>query len=149
MAVSIAAAYPDRCCGVITEAAQTFVEDRTLEGIRAAKEKFAASDQLDRLEKYHGNRAQWVLDAWVNTWLSPEFAQWSLDEDLPLVRSPILAIHGSEDEYGTTKHPARIMSLAAAPVTFECLSGCGHAPHREQEQAVLNAIKAFIGKLSG
>ena len=49
MAVSIAAAYQDRCCGVITESAQAFVEDRTLEGILAAKQGFTAPNQLDRL----------------------------------------------------------------------------------------------------
>jgi pimeloyl-ACP methyl ester carboxylesterase len=147
MALSIGAAYPDRCCSVITESAQAFVEDRTLEGIKEAKKQFAIPNQIDRLKKYHGDKAQWVLDAWVNTWLSAEFALWSLDEDLAFVRGPVLAIHGEQDEYGTTRHPERIISLAAGSATFVKLPDCGHVPHREEEHTVLNAVRAFLGAL--
>jgi pimeloyl-ACP methyl ester carboxylesterase len=102
---------------------------------------------LDRLKKYHGDKAQWVLDAWVSTWLSPEFALWNLDEDLAFVRGQVLAIHGEQDEYGTTRHPERIISLAAGSATFVKLPDCGHVPHREEEHTVLNAVRAFLGAL--
>jgi len=137
MAVSIAAAHPDRCSGVITESAQAFVEDRTLDGIRTAKTNFASPGQLDRLRKYHGDKASWVLAAWTETWLSPEFANWNLDGELCKVRCPLLAIHGDQDEFGSIKHPKRIASLAGNLAIYKCLAGCGHVPHREQEQAVL------------
>lgn len=144
MAVSIAAAYPDRCVGLITESAQAFVEERTREGIRVAQAQFAAPDQMARLEKYHGNKAQWVLDAWVSTWLSPAFVPWCLDDALLAVRCPVLAIHGLEDEYGSTAQPERIVTLAGAPATLKLLPRCGHVPHREQEAAVLDAVSAFL-----
>lgn len=144
MAVSIAGAFPARCLAVITEAAQAFVEDRTLAGIRAAKKSFSNADQFDRLRKYHGDKAQWVLDAWINTWLSPSFAQWNLDSELRSARCPILTIHGDQDEFGTLRHPQRIMDIAPGPVVLECLQGCGHVPHREQEQPVLEAVAAFV-----
>ncbi|WP_321848104.1 alpha/beta hydrolase [Pseudomonas paraveronii] len=144
MAVSIARAYPDQCQAIITESAQSFVEDRTLDGILVARDSFSDPSQMKRLEKHHGSKAKWVLDAWVNTWHLPEFSQWCLDEDLPLVRCPILAIHGENDEYGSSRHPKRIVALAEVPVRFECLSKCGHVPHREQEKEVLDAIRSFI-----
>jgi pimeloyl-ACP methyl ester carboxylesterase len=148
MAVSIAAAYPDRCVGLITESAQAFVEERTREGIRIAQAQFAAPDQMARLEKYHGDNAQWVLDAWVDTWLSPAFAHWSLDGELPRVRCPVLAIHGTEDEYGSTAQPERIVALAGASAKLALLPRCGHVPHREQEAAVLEAAQGFIATLA-
>lgn len=147
MAASIAAAYPDRCVGLITESAQAFVEERTREGIRAAQAQFAEAGQMGRLEKYHGDKAQWVLDAWVNTWLSPAFAQWCLDDALLAVRCPVLAIHGMEDEYGSTAQPERIVTLAGAPARLALLPRCGHVPHREQEAAVLDAVSTFVAAL--
>ncbi|MCR2726207.1 alpha/beta hydrolase, partial [Salmonella enterica] len=74
MGICCAAAHPDDCRALITESAQTFAEDRTLDGIRAAQRNFAEPGQLDRLKKYHGDKAAWVLSAWVDTWLSPAFA---------------------------------------------------------------------------
>lgn len=144
MAVSIAAAFPQRCIGVITESAQEFVEDRTLEGIRAASEQFKDPAQLDRLKRYHGDKAQWVLDAWVKTWQSPEFANWNLDAALPRVTSPLLAIHGENDEYGSMLHPEKLVALAGGPAAILRLPGCGHVPHREREDAVLDAVRAFV-----
>ena len=54
--------------------------------------------------RYHGGKTQWVLDA-DRDWLGPAFADWSLADTLPSVRCPLLAIHGSEDEYGSDVHP--------------------------------------------
>src|SRR3546814_17573834 len=62
---------------LITESAQMYAEEHTLAGIRQAKAAFAQPGQLDRLKKYHGEKAAWVLSAWIDTWLSPGFADWS------------------------------------------------------------------------
>ena len=77
MAVVAAGAYPAGCRALVTVSAQAFVEDRTLEGIRAAKADFTQSGQIERLRKYHGHKAEWVLNAWTETWLSPAF--WRLE----------------------------------------------------------------------
>jgi len=144
MAIAIAGVWSDRCCALITESAQTFVEARTLQGIRAAKLAFAGPEQLLRLKKYHGQKAQWVLDAWVNTWLSPAFASWNLDAEIPRIQCPVLAIHGLEDAYGSVAHPQKIATLAIVPVTLECIPACGHVPHREHSETTLNAIAQFL-----
>jgi len=144
MGIAIAAAYPERCRALVTVAAQAFVEERTRAGIRAARRTFAAPGHMQRLEKYHGDKACWVLDAWVNTWLSPAFADWNLDQPLARVACPILAIHGLDDEYGSVAHPQRIAAQAGAAVTLECIPACGHLPHREQTAVTLAAIAHFL-----
>jgi pimeloyl-ACP methyl ester carboxylesterase len=149
MAVGVAGAFPTRCHALVTESAQAFAEDRTLQGIRDAKQAFAQPGQLDCLRKYHGDKAEWVLNAWTNTWLSADFASWSLDADLPRVRCPVLVIHGDTDEYGSVRHPQRIGSLTSGPARVEILPDCGHVPHREQEGVVLNMIRAFVEQGSG
>lgn len=146
MAVAIAAAYPQACAGVITESAQQFVEDRTLAGIREAGEQFRDPAQLERLKRYHGDKAQWVLDAWVHTWQSAEFADWNLDDTLPRVQAPFLAIHGENDEYGSMRHPEKFVALAGGPSRMLALAGCGHVPHRENEAVVLEAVQSFLAR---
>ncbi len=143
MAIATAARWPERCVAVVTESAQSYVEDRTRAGLLAARAEFARPGQLERLERYHGRKARWVLDAWIETWLSPAFADWSLDDDLRSVRCPVLAIHGDEDEYGSVEHPERIARLTQGPVRAVILKGCGHVPHREQPARVLTEVTRF------
>ncbi|MEN4921022.1 alpha/beta hydrolase [Achromobacter spanius] len=142
MAIACAAAHHDACQALITESAQVYAEERTLEGIRQAKVSFAQPGQLDRLKKYHGDKAAWVLSAWIDTWLSPGFADWTLDAQLAQVRCPALALHGDNDEYGSTEHARRIARLAGAqPVIF---ADCGHVPHRESPEKVLETVSGWL-----
>ncbi|MBR8207762.1 alpha/beta fold hydrolase [Burkholderia cenocepacia] len=144
MAVGCAAAHPARCRGLVTVAAQAFVEERTLAGIREAGRQFDEPGQLDRLARYHGDKAEWVLRAWVDTWLSPAFRDWSLDDDLPRVQCATLAIHGEDDEYGSDLHPKRIAAGVAGPASFLLLARCGHMPHRERTDDVLAAAATLL-----
>ncbi|GGE73639.1 hydrolase [Streptosporangium jomthongense] len=144
MAAVCAATFPDDCVALITEAAQAFVEDRTVQGIRNAGQVFAEEGQLDRLKKYHGAKADWVLRAWTDTWLSEDFQHWTMNETLARVTCPVLAIHGEDDEYGSEAHPERYTSLPAGPCVMELLRECGHVPHREKPEVVTGVIREFI-----
>ena len=144
MAVAAAAAYPDATEAVITVAAQAFVEDRTIAGIREAEAAFGAPGQMERLARYHGEKARWVLDAWTKTWLSPEFAGWTIDDDLSSLRCPVLAIHGDHDEYGTRRHPEKIATLAPVYGQAAIIGDCGHTPHREKPENVLRVVRALL-----
>jgi pimeloyl-ACP methyl ester carboxylesterase len=148
MAVATAARWPDLCVGVVTESAQAFVEDVTLAGIRAAEVAFQAPDQMARLTRYHGDKAPWVLDAWVGTWTSAAFADWSLDEALRRVTCPLLALHGDRDEYGSPRHPERIARLAGGRSERLLLQDTGHVPHRERPDEVLGAVARFLAPLA-
>jgi pimeloyl-ACP methyl ester carboxylesterase len=144
IAVHCAGRYPEACQAVITESAQAFVEERTLNGIRDARKAFARSANVARLERYHGDKAQWVLDAWIDTWLSLEFSDWSLEEVLTQVRSPLLAIHGDQDEYGSVHNPEFICQHAGGQSTLKVLPGLRHVPHREDEGAVVELVAQFL-----
>ncbi|MBP7243149.1 alpha/beta hydrolase [Amaricoccus sp.] len=148
MAVAVATAFPGACAAVITQAAQAFAEDRTLAGIRDAMVQFADPDQMARLARYHGDKAQWVFDAWTETWLAPDFADWTLDALLEEVRCPILAIHGDRDEYGSRAHPERIAAGAGGPVTPLLLENCGHLPHREYPAPVIAAVQSLLATVT-
>ncbi len=144
MAITIAATHSQDCQAVITEAAQAFVEERTLIGIRTAKASFAAPEQFAKLTKLHGDKAQWVLDAWTEVWLSPDFRTWSLDIFLPQVHCPVLAIHGEKDEYGSEAFPRRIVERVSGQSVLAIIPECGHVPHREKQAEVLGLIARFV-----
>jgi pimeloyl-ACP methyl ester carboxylesterase len=148
MAVHCAARHPSRCTALVTESAQAFVEDRTLAGLRIAQAAFAAPGQLERLARHHGDKARWVLDAWLDTWLSPAFRSWSLEDVLPHVRCPVLVLHGADDEYGSRRHPEMIAALVAGPAALEVMPDTRHVPHREREAAVIERIGSFLAGCS-
>ena len=146
MAVNIAAQRPDACTALVTIAAQAFVEDRTIAGLHAARASFAEPGALERLARYHGDKAAWVLSAWLDTWLDPAFADWSLDDVLPQVRCPALVLHGELDEYGSAAHPQRIARGIGARATMQLLAGLGHVPQRERPDEVVARVAAFLAR---
>lgn len=149
MAANIAARHPEACEALVTVSAQAFVEERTVAGIERAKRQFEGPAQFARLSRYHGDKAPWVLDAWTGTWLSPAFADWSLFEVLPQVACPVLAVHGESDEYGSHRFPESIAERTSGPASALILENCGHIPHREQPEVLLDAVGAFLADLYG
>ena len=147
MAVNIAAIHADACVGLVTLGTQAFVEARTLEGIRSARAYFEGPGGMRRLEALHGDKAGWVLDAWTEVWLSPEFAEWNLFDVLPRVRCPLLAIHGNRDEYGSGAFPAELAARAGGPAQAQILADSGHVPHREKEDEVVALVAGFLADL--
>lgn len=147
MSVAIAAHYPLQCKGLITIAAQYEVEEQTLEGIRNAKAGFQQAGQLERLEKYHVQKAQWVLDAWTETWLSPAFRQWNLSIVLVKVICPSLIVHGELDEYGSLAQPQQLFD-GIEQAELQILEGLHHLPHKEQPELVLSIITEFLQDLA-
>lgn len=144
MAAHCAAALPAACRALVTESAQAFVEDRTLQGLREARRSFQEPGMLERLERYHGGKARWVLDAWLETWLDPDFGDWTIAPALQAVSCPALVIHGDRDEYGSVEHPRRIAGAIASGARTEILPGCGHVPHREREPAFISLVAGFL-----
>jgi len=144
MAAEIAGRHADGCEALVTVAAQAFTEPRTLAGIREAQRAFAVPGRMGRLEKHHGDKAEWVLHSWVETWHSAPFERWTLDASLARVRCTALAIHGEHDEFGSLAQPRRIAMLTPGPAEPRILPDCGHVPHRESPGRLIEAIRPFL-----
>lgn len=147
MAVAAGASLPDRVAGLITISAQAFVEDLTLAGVRDAKVAFAQDGQVERLARYHGERARWVLQAWIETWLAPNYVDWSLSPMLEKLTVPVLAMHGSQDEFGSARHPQMIANQSAGRGRMRMFKGVGHMPHKEVTDEVLAEVMGYLAKL--
>ena len=146
MAVHCAGTYAEACDGLITLSAQAFNEPRTRSGIVEAKALFQAPEHGAKLEKYHGDKACWVLTAWTETWLNPAFKHWSLTSALEQVTCPSLVIHGEKDEYGSLRQPERIVRYMNGPAHCEILPNIHHVPHRESEARVVELVSVFIAR---
>ena len=144
MSIVAAGFYPERCLSVVSESAQAFVEDRTKAGIIQAEKDFANPGVFAKLERYHGDKTRWVLDAWIKVWLSDAFADWSLKEFLPRMKCPALIIHGDKDEYGSVKFPDMICEFSGGLTTKQILENVGHVPHRDEADHVIDLIADFL-----
>jgi len=131
--------------GLILMAPHVLVEDVTIENIVAAKRVYETTDMSSRLARYHSN-VESAFRGWNDVWLDPAFRRWNIEEYVPRIRCPILAIQGEDDEYGTMDQIDRI-ARAAKDVTQLRLSDCRHSPHRDQPDAVIAAAKEFIARL--
>ena len=146
MALVHAAAGRWPVAGVVAMAPLTTVEGSNVESIVRARTLYETTAWRDRLARHHDD-VDGVFYGWNDTWLRPDFRDWSILEDLRRVRSPVLAILGSDDEYSTPAQVAAIGQNVPDPARFESivLSNCGHAPHRDQPEAVLAAVSRFLG----
>lgn len=146
IALIYAAARPAGLRGVITAAAHVFVEDLTLEGIHVALDAHGAG-KLRALARYHGDKAATVFSSWADTWLAPWFRQWNIEYLLPAIDCPLLAIQGSEDQYGSQAQLDTI-ERGTPGARQLVLPECGHSPHIEQPEATVQAMAAFITPLA-
>ena len=133
--------------GLITEAAHVFCEDLSIQSIQAARERYLKGDLRERLEKHHGSNTDCAFRGWNDAWLHPDFKQWNLEEYLPGIRAPLLAIQGEDDPYGTPAQVEAIVNKAGGEAQSLMLPDCGHAPHRDRPEATLKVMKDFIQRL--
>lgn len=149
IALLYASAHPERVRGAITQAAHVFVEEETLAGIRAAGDAWRNTQLPEKLARYHGARTHALFHAWHDTWLAPEFRDWNIEDCLPAIRCPLLVIQGKDDEYATKAQVEAIARQAGGPVDTLMVPHCGHIPHHQAREPVLEAMKRFALAVRG
>lgn len=146
IALIFAGAFPEVPLGIAVMAPHEFVEEVTLAGIRAARTAWETTDLAKRLARYHHEQTSRVFSEWNDTWLSPAFRDWNIEEYVAKIRCPVLAIQGEDDEYATMRQ-IDVIAERLPGTTLLKLAHCGHSPQRDQEVTVLTALVDFIGKL--
>ena len=129
--------------GLVLMAPHVFGEEWGLKSIAEAKTAFETSDLPQKLGKHHRDAAR-TFRSWNDVWLLPEFRDWNIEEYLPGIQCPVLAIQGFEDQYGTMAQLDAIAAKSGGPVETLRLRNCKHSPHRDQPAAVLEAISRFL-----
>ena len=128
--------------GLVLMAPHVFVEDICVESIARVRATYESKGLKQRLAKYHAHVDDAFL-GWADTWLLPEFRAWSIEYLAGRLTAPALLIQGEDDEYGTLEHIDRIGRRSRGPIERLVLPRCGHAPQRDHEAPVRDAIIAF------
>ncbi|PKO34369.1 MAG: alpha/beta hydrolase [Betaproteobacteria bacterium HGW-Betaproteobacteria-7] len=145
IALIFAGSFPEVPVGIAVLAPHEFVEEVTLAGIREARAAWQTTDLPKKLARYHHERTQQVFADWNDTWLSPAFRDWNIEEYLPRITCPVLAIQGEDDEYATMRQLEVIAERVPGTQLLK-LPACGHTPQRDQEAAVLAALTTFASR---
>jgi pimeloyl-ACP methyl ester carboxylesterase len=128
--------------GVVAMAPHVMVEDEAIVGIERTRDAYRSTDLSKRLARYHDD-VESAFWGWNDIWLHPQFRQWNIEEYLPRIGCPVLAIQGEDDEYGTMEQLERIARRTPRVETVK-LARCGHSPHKDQPAAVLDAVRRFV-----
>jgi pimeloyl-ACP methyl ester carboxylesterase len=145
IALIYAGAVPDGPGALILEAPHVFVEELTVTSIARVKTAFETTDLGRKLGRFHADAAT-MFWGWNDIWLDPRFRAWNIEGYLQAIRCPTLAIQGEDDEYGTAEQLAAIhRQISHAEIML--LPHCGHSPHRDQAEATLEHMAAFIAAL--
>ena len=142
IALIAAAALPQRVCRVVTLAPHTHVEDICITAIEGLDHAYAHGGLRASLARYHAN-VDSAFHGWRNAWLNPAFRSWTLYDELEKIDCPMLAMQGLDDSYGSMEQIQGIQRRAPQTQLLE-IAQCGHSPHRDQPQIVLDAIAAFM-----
>ena len=131
---------------LIVLAPHVFVEPCAVRRIAATRLDYLDGDLRQRLSRFH-HHVDGAFWGWNDIWLKPQFASWSIEALLPRIDCPLLAVQGEDDEYGTMEQIDRLQAAMRGAQRL-VLRACGHAPHRDQAQAVLAAVAAFVAPLA-
>jgi pimeloyl-ACP methyl ester carboxylesterase len=128
--------------GCVVMAPHVVVEDMSVQAIDAAKDAYENGPLRQRLAPYHAD-VDCAFWQWNDVWLSQAFRAFDIRDELRPIKAPLLAIQGEDDLYGTM---AQIEDIAARVPQAQLLKlpHCGHSPHRDQAEAVTQAIEAFV-----
>lgn len=132
---------------IISEAAHVFNEEVCVKSIEAAAEAYKRTDLREKLARYHADvdNAFW---GWNNVWLEPDFREWNIEEYLPKITVPLLAIQGIDDQYGTRSQIDAIEhGVGEARVEKHLLADCKHVPHHEQREQTFTIMRQFIDQV--
>ena len=147
IALIAAALRKERIKAILTEAAHIYNEEITRAGIREVVKLYENGNLREKLRRYHGKHTDAVFYRWADTWLSEEFVTWNMERFLPDVQCPFLLMQGENDEYATVTHARDIARQVSGPVNLQILPHCGHVPHFQAREKVLELMKGFIASL--
>ena len=146
IALLFAAAFPKQSAGIISLAAHVFSDPTGLVGIKNAINKFEQGNLREKMLRFHGAGTDGVFWRWARTWTNPDFIQWSIADKLSQITCPVLAMQGEHDEYGEAKQIETIAATVSGPAEGCIIPDCGHAPHLEVPEFVLQKTCELIKK---
>jgi pimeloyl-ACP methyl ester carboxylesterase len=128
--------------GCVALAPHIFVEPMTIQSIESARHAYKEGGLRKQLSRYHTD-VDSAFYGWCNVWLNPAFLQWRIDRELTNIQCPLLLIQGAQDQYGSPEQLERIQQQVTH-AKVELLSPCGHSAHKDQPDAVVEAVRNWL-----
>ncbi len=144
VALVAAALFPERVHTVVAIAAHVMLEEVTIDGVRNTVATADETRLVERLRRYHGDKAERLYAVWHETWLNPAHREWNLLEYLPRIQCPVLVMQGELDEYGSVEQVKAIVNGVGEEARAVMFAGVGHAPQRECMGDVVGEIADFL-----
>jgi pimeloyl-ACP methyl ester carboxylesterase len=138
-----ASRHPVMACLVM--APHVMVEDISVQAITAAREAFENGPLRQRLAPFHAD-VDCAFWQWNDAWLSDAFRSYDIRREIESIQAPLLAIQGESDPYGTMAQIDEIARHVPYAQLIK-LPDCGHSPHRDQPETVVQAVQAFMHDL--
>ena len=129
--------------GCVVMAPHVMVEDISVQAITHARDHF--EKLRPKLTAFHKD-VDVAFWQWNDVWLSEAFRSFDIRPLLAKIQSPLMAIQGVNDPYGTMAQIDEI-ALHAAQTQLVKLENCGHSPHKDKPMEVLQALKYFSSSL--
>jgi pimeloyl-ACP methyl ester carboxylesterase len=138
-----AARFAEALAGAVVLAPHILVEDLSVASIEKARTAYETTDLRQRLARHHDDPDS-AFYGWNRIWLHPPFRHWSIEDEIVAIRCPLLAVQGLDDEYGTLEQIRGIARRVPQTQLLE-LPACGHSPHRDQPEALIGAVRDWMG----
>ena len=147
IALLYAARYRSDVAGLVLLSPHIMVEDISVESIELARRNYLETDLKQKLARYHTDpdSAFW---GWNQIWLQKAFREWSIEDEIAEIDCPLLAVQGVDDEYGTLEQVYGIARRVTQTEVVE-LEACGHSPHRDQAEKLINLVREFVAGVKG
>ncbi|HIF17414.1 MAG TPA: alpha/beta hydrolase [Cycloclasticus sp.] len=130
--------------GVCAIAPPLVPEEMVRTGIVEAIKEYEDGNLAKKLKLFHGDATDSLFYGWAKAWLSPEFDDWSCEEEIQAIRCPVHAIFGQADDYGYRASMSVITNNLSAPMEVLVLKGIGHMPHHHARQETIDSINRLI-----
>jgi len=129
---------------LVLESPILIAEPAAAAGMAMAECAWQQTDLRERLARHHRDPDA-VFYAWLSIRTSDSLLQAPLRHHMPALRCPVLMLQGGRDEYATGLQAEALRGVAEMELC--AFPDAGHTPHREQPQAVLEAIAGFVARL--
>lgn len=130
---------------IIAEASHVLNEEKTVEGIKNTLKNTSAI--IQKLKKYHGDKTETLYSDWSNLWLSEGMKNWNITSKLNRIEIPTFIIQGDNDQYGTIRQVNDILENIRGKGDNLLIENCGHFPHKEKPDLIIDKINSFIEEL--
>lgn len=133
--------------GVVCMAPHVIIEEISVAGLLLTRSLALNTDFVVKLSRYHGPGTQQLVTGWLDAWLSPWARHWQMDRYLIHIQCPILFLQGVDDHFGSEAQANHIRSLLESNMRVVMIPDCGHIPHLQAKEVVLDEIRAFTLQL--